>query len=228
MALSTKNVVEKQVSLKKNLGPGNVLAKINSIELKEDTYSRQNGKDGYFLVLNLEGVDLTDQGFEGFQKVYGDESKGNYKGQIGAVQCGSVSKTGSLYSFSSGTVGTRDMDRDNEIIKFIKESLAKPLGKVEEVDELSANTIEELVSMISRVLSNEEYVHFCLAGKEYEKNGYTNYSLFLPKNDYKAKKFVVATDEDSLLQFDPAIHIIKKKKAEVVDSFAPAQADFVL
>ena len=227
MALSTKNVVAPVGNLKKNLEPGNVLAKINSIELKEDDYSRKGGKDGYYLIINLEGPDLTEQGFVGFQKVYGDDSKGTYKGQIGNVQAGSVSaKNGSLFSFASGKAGERVIDRDMEILNFIKETLAKPLGKVDEIDELEANTIEELVPMISDVLSSEEYVHFCLAGKEYEKSGYTKYVLFLPRNDFKGKKFVVATDEDSLLKFNEDIHIIKKKSAATVDSFdtAPTSA----
>lgn len=213
--LSTKNVVER-TNVPKLITPGKVLAKFTSIELEEDKLSRDKGGDGYFLVLNLEGVDLSEQGFEGFFIDPQDESKGRYKGQIGKVRCGSISKTGVLYSFSSNP--DKNIDRDASILAFIKSYISIPLNRVAEIDNIEASTIEDYVRMLSKLLVDGEYYYFVIGGREWIKNGYTQYNLFLPKQGYK-KDFAIGVNEEDLLKFDENTHIIKKKPAAEVDSF---------
>jgi hypothetical protein len=59
----------------------------------------------------------------------------------------------------------------------------------------------------------------CINGKEYEKNGYINYDLFLPKSSKEAYALESATATSSrLISYNPELHI-KKVKVENVESF---------
>lgn len=216
MALSTKNLPVTS-NVNKLMTPGTVLAKINSVELEEDKLGRQEGKDGYFLIVNLEGIDLSEQGFEGFLIDSTDPSKGKYKGQIGKVRCGSLSKTGTLYAFSSNA--EKNIDRDSSILSYVKTNFAIPLNLTEQIDNIEADTIEEYIQMLSKVLVNGEFYYFTLAGKEWMKNNYPQYNLFLPKSNGK-NGTPVALVEEKVIKFDEAIHVIRKKSAEIVDDFS--------
>jgi hypothetical protein len=65
----------------------------------------------------------------------------------------------------------------------------------------------------------------CIGGKEYlNKEGYTNYDLFLVRNQrgvYNMENNNVAEDQSKLIKFDSDLHI-KKKKVDNVDSFGNA------
>src|SRR6478609_1089969 len=204
MALSTKNIPQKS-RLPLTLQPGTVLAKINSITLEA---GKGKLSDGYFLVLNLEGPELGN-GFEGFLIDKDDESKGRYKGQTGKVKVGSISKNNSIFPYRSSTVGSTDIDRDQEILKQIA-SLANELGKSAEINAIEANTIEEYIPKASAVLSGneeEDYLYFTLGADTYMKNNYPAYALHLVKSDYKAKKFAFSKNSDSVVPFVAEEHI---------------------
>lgn len=224
MALSTKNIPQPTGNISKTLKPGNVYAKINGITLEEDRFK----PEGLYLNLGLEGVDLG-EGFEGFFIDPTDQTKGRHKGQVGKVRVGTVSKTGGLFSFQDGQVGDKAINRDQEILKFIS-SLAKAMGKTEEVNAIEEETIQAFIPKASEVLSDGTFLNFCLAGSEWEKNGYPQYNLYIAKSDFKAKKYAFSNSEDDLLRFDESKHIIKKKTAAPVDEFAGQQtgSDFTV
>lgn len=226
MALSTKNIPVSSGNLSKTFKPGNLLAKVNSITLEEDRFKPE--ANGLFINLNLEGVDLG-EGFEGFFIDPNDQSKGRHKGQVGKVRVGTVSKTGGLFSFQDGQIADRAINRDQEILKFVA-SLAKAMGKLDEINAIEADTIEEYIPKASNVLSGDNFIHWTIAGSEWEKNGYPQYNLFLAKSDFKAKKYAFSSSEEDLLKFDEAVHIIRKKKAAPVDEFAgqPTGGDFIV
>ncbi|HEY4062299.1 MAG TPA: hypothetical protein VGM30_10385 [Puia sp.] len=213
MALSTKNIPAAGIS--KTFKPGNVFAKLNNI-----TYETDKFNDGGLIVkVHIEGADLGES-FEGFFKDPDNQTKGRYKGQIGTVAAGQ-------YSFKDAEVNGRKIERDVEILKFIS-TLGKSIGKDDEINSLEANSIEEYIEMATKVLcSKDAWLHWCLGGKEYEKAGYTNYSLFLVKNDFKQKKYSFGTLEDDVIKYDAAKHIVRKKKeaVETVEQFEPVATD---
>lgn len=196
----------------KTFKPGNVYAKVDSITLEKDKFN----PDGYFVRLLLESVDLGPK-FEGFNVDPKDLQKGRYKGQIGNVNT-------TLYAYSNGKKKNGDeVNRDAEIIKMFA-ALAKALDFEEwsEANEGKHNTIESLFNQLDKDKPYlDKFIYWCLAGKEYEKGGYINYNLFLARNDYDNKKFSFAVEEDDVVKFESAKHIVKKKakSEQAVDEF---------
>ncbi len=219
MALSTKNIPVSSGNLSKSFKPGNVYAKLSGFTFERDNFS----DDGLVLKLMLEGPDLGNN-FEGFFIDPANQELGRHKGQIGNI-------TASQYSFKDGSFGGRKIERDVEILKFIS-ALGKALGKDEAVNELEAETIEAYIDLAAQVLVSEtSWLYWTLGGREYEKGGYTNYSLFLVKNDYRQKKYAFGPAEEDVVKFDPEKHIVKKKKesVETVHEFeAPSTEDFTI
>lgn len=202
--LSTDDVKIGGSNIPKTLQPGNVVCKINSIELEPFKF-----KEGaYHVVLNLEGPDMG-KDFEGFFIDNEDHSKGRHKGQVGKVKA-------SQWAFANGTTKTGiEITRDSEILKFIK-NLCNALG----IEGRSGETIEDLVSKF-----NDEKpfagktMEYCIAGKEYlNKGGYMNYELFLPKYSKAGAQFGTS----NVVKFNPEEHIIKKKVENVSEFDTPA------
>jgi hypothetical protein len=80
-------------------------------------------------------------------------------------------------------------------------------------------TIEDFVKGANNVISDGSLFKMCVNGKEYEKNGYINYDLFLPKSSKDAYAMESAAASPSkLIAYNPELHI-KKAKVEVVESF---------
>ena len=80
--LNTKDV-KSAGGVPKLIQPGNVVCKINSLELEPFKFKQ----GGYHLILNLEGPDLG-KDFEGFFVDKNNESLGRHKGQVGQVKAG--------------------------------------------------------------------------------------------------------------------------------------------
>ena len=210
--ISTKDVQATSSSPKKTLSPGEHTVKINSIGLESVSY-----KEGaYHLILNVEGPSMGTE-FEGFLV---DKDKPNgprYKGQIGKVKFG-------FYPFSDGETKTGiKISRDLSILRAVQQ-LCIAGSKLEWFEEADGKfaTIEEFVKGANVVIADGTLFNMCINGKEYEKNGYINYDLFLPKSSKEAYALESATSTSKrLISYNPELHI-KKVKVENVESFGDA------
>lgn len=215
--LSINQVPETTGKTPKKLAPGQRMCKINDITLADGYNHATTG--AYDLILHLEGVDLGDD-FEGFFIDKDNESLGRHKGQIGRVRA-------SQFSFSDGqTKDGRKISRDLTILAFLKD-LAKELGKVDELSEIQAATIEEYVPAAALILRGEDFIEYTIGGREWvDQKNYTNYDLYLPKFAGGKKPFVAEGNEAKLITYDAAVHIIKKKESKPVEKFESKTADF--
>lgn len=204
--LSTSNLP--QAGQAKTFGPGNHLLKINSVEL-----SKGYKEGSYQVKLQMEGPDLGEN-FEGFYIDNESKTGDRYKGQVGTVRMSQYSYDNTVTK--SGTV----IDRDQSILRGLL-NLAKVTGVQQELDAIEVDTIEEFVPLASEVLSKGNYANFCVGGKEYtNRAGYLAHDMFLP-NSRDNKFAFTAADEDpsKLLEFNPALHIVKQTGAAPVESF---------
>jgi len=210
--ISTKNI-SNGGSISKVLEPGNKVIKINSIKLEEYPY-RDNA---YHFVMHCEGQDLG-KDFEGFYIDPAKPKTGRYKGQVGNVKAGE-------WAFSDFiTQSGIEISRDEEILKFVKNLCDLFDSEWLDAQDNKHETIEELV-----IQFNEDkpfqgaFFNACLCGKEYtNKNGYTNYDIFLPKFTRNGLPFEPEDVDSSISRvytFDPNEHIRKKKVSKEVDSF---------
>lgn len=213
--ISTKNIESNSggSSVPKTLAPGVHTFKINSITLDEVPYK----KGAYNMNLNVEGPDMGAD-FEGFFIDKDDPTQGRYKGQVGRIRF-------SEFPYADGeTKSGIIIKRDDEILKAVN-NLCKALSMqawLESQDNMH-DTIESLVAKL-----NEDkpfagkYLRACVAGREYQnKQGYTNYDLYLPKWSKDGLAYESANVEEALskvVKFNPDVHI-KKSKTDSVQSF---------
>jgi hypothetical protein len=207
--ISTKDVQATSSSPKNTLSPGEHTVKINSISLESVSYKA----GAYHLILNVEGPDMG-ASFEGFLVDKDKPSGARYKGQIGKVKFG-------FYPFSDGETKTGiKISRDLSILRAIQQ-LCIAGSKLEWFEEADGKfaTIEDFVKAANVVIADDSLFNMCINGKEYEKNGYINYDLFLPKSSKEAYALESATATSSrLISYNPELHI-KKVKVENVESF---------
>ena len=210
--ISTKDVQATSSSPKKTLSPGEHTVKINSIALESVSYKA----GAYHLILNVEGPNMGSD-FEGFLVDKDKPNGARYKGQIGKVKFG-------YYPFSDGETKTGiKISRDLSILRAIQQ-LCIASNKLEWFEEADGKfaTIEDFVKGANNVISDGSLFKMCVNGKEYEKNGYINYDLFLPKSSKDAYAMESAAASPSkLIAYNPELHI-KKAKVEVVESFGDA------
>ena len=208
MALSTKNIKLSEGKLNKTITPGNVTGKIYDLTLKPGY-----NQGSYYLVLSIETSPIDD--FEGFFIDPSDESKGRHQGQVGRVRF-------SQYAYETKTLPSGvKVDRDDNILKALM-TLAKAQNTIDGINDVEADTIEEFVEEAKKVICNDTYLHFCIAGKAYtNKEGYTAYDCYLPKASNK--KYGFSNDETAVITFNEKDHIIpeKKKETESVSDFEP-------
>lgn len=220
--LSTKNInIGSGSSVVKTFVPGNVKAKINSVNL-EDYKFKEGAKH---IILHIEGEDMG-EGFEGFYIDKDNPELGRYKGQIGRVRV-------SEYAYATEETRFGVSDRDAEILKAIKSMcMALNITAWFDAQDEKHETIEEFVEAFnSEAPFKDKWLDICLCGREYVNDaGYTNYDLYLPKFRKGLVPYEIAGTKDSkLIKFDPAQHI-KKKEAKAVEHFgddptpAPAPA----
>lgn len=206
--LSTKNVsIESGVS--KIIKPGNVKARILNIELVKGFNA-----DSYHLQLNLETEPVGDD-FIGFLVDKDDQNGPRYLGQIGKLRA-------NQYAYETKTLPNgKTIDRDQSIIIALI-NIFTGLGLREKLDEVNADSIEEFVKEVNKLLDSSIYVYFCIAGKEWTNNeGYINYNLFLPK--YDAKSPHLSLVEGGCTVFNESKHIIAEVKKAAVTEFEPTQ-----
>lgn len=171
--LSTKDV-KTGGGLPKTIEPGELVLKINSIELESLPFMEAD--NGYFLILHVETKPI--DGFEGFFIDKDDESLGRYDGQIGKI------KTNRYYYKDGETKSGIKISRDLEILKQIKNiCLSADLMPWFDKADNKYDTIEEFVEAFNKDKPFKDlFLKFCLAGKEFERaNGYIGFDLFFPK-----------------------------------------------
>lgn len=207
--ISTKDVQATSSSPKKTLSPGEHTVKINSIGLESVSYKA----GAYHLIMNVEGPDMGPE-FEGFLIDKDNQNGPRYKGQIGKVKF-------SYYPFSDGETKTGiKVNRDLSILRAVQQ-LCIAGNKLEWFEEADGKfaTIEDFVKGANVIIADGTLFRMCINGKEYEKNGYTNYDLFLPKSSKEAYALESASATPSkLISYNPELHI-KKAKVETVTSF---------
>jgi len=221
MAFSSKEAAEKMSgsgSISKVIQPGNVIAKVLDIKLDVPPYD----SSAYNIVLTLETEPI--EGFEGLAIDKDNPELGNYKGQVARVQT-------QQYSYNDYTSKEGKVTKKEDMIFKWLWNFAKEVGASEKLiaDDIQADSIEDYLDAAKKYLIDpDKYIHFCIAGSEYEnKAGYTQYRLFIAKPE-KSKLgyelYKAGEAPSKLLKFDEATHI-KRKKTEKVDSFEGKDAN---
>lgn len=183
----------------KTLQAGNVMATITEVSLDQPPYMVK--EDGYFLLLHLEGPDLTEQGFEGFMIDKDKPKLGKYKGQVGRVKT-------NRWPYKDGkTKSGIAVSRDGDILKALK-SLCMAMDIVKWFDDQDEkhDTIQELVAAFNADAPwKDKVMNYCICAREYmKKNTYTGLDLFLPKYSKGNVPYEELTASPSkLIQFDP-------------------------
>lgn len=194
----------------KTITPGRVTAKINSVILEENRFK----PGSYHVILNLETEDMGPD-FEGFFINKDNPELGRYKGQIGKVKT-------SEWAYADGEtkMGTK-VSRDLEILRAVK-NLCNEMSIMDWYDaqDEKHETIEDLIAAFnSEAPFRDRWMDYCIAGREYlNKQGYTNYDLYLPKFNKGTTPYATLDNESKLIQFDAATHI-RKSEAKPVESF---------
>src|SRR5690606_1776958 len=117
-------------SVSKTLTPGLLTVKINSITLTPGYQA-----NSYRVHLNIVGPDQGSD-FEGFFIDPTNPSMGRHKGQVGRVKL-------SAYDYADGVTKTGiEVSRDQSILRDLVR-LATALNKRAQLDEITANSIEE-------------------------------------------------------------------------------------
>jgi hypothetical protein len=199
----------------KVIQPGNVVARIVDIKLDVPPYDSTS----YNIMLNLETAPILEEGFEGLPIDKDVPELGNYKGQVARVQT-------QQYAYNDYTNKEgKTLKKEDAMFKWIW-NFAKEIGASKDLieNDIQADSIEDYLEAAKKYLINpERYIHFCIAGSEYEnKAGYTQYRLFLPKMEKGKMPYELVADGEKpskLITFSEAVHIKKKKVSESVDSF---------
>jgi hypothetical protein len=216
MALSTKNLNTGDKKLSKVLQPGNHTIEIVSVSIGGVPFN----KDAYHIYLHVQGPDLG-KDFDGFFIDMKDESKGKYTGQTGRIRSNE-------YPYADGETKTGiKVYRDSEMMRAIK-NLCAAVGMSAWFDaqDNKHDTIELFMAQVEKDKPFKgKHIRACVGGREYQnRQGYTNYDLFLPKGSkghYAYESAMVPDASSKILKYDPAIHITKSKgkKADTVTSF---------
>lgn len=213
--ISTKDVVGTTggASIPKVIQPGNETCTVLNIKLEPARFK----EGGYDVLLNVEGPEMGDD-FEGFWIDKDNQAKGRHKGKVGRIRA-------SEYPYADGTTKTGvEVSRDKELLRFLQ-SFCKETHTLEwfTAQDNKHATIESLFEAYNndKPFDGKE-LRMCIAGKEYvNKEGYTNYDLFLPKYSRGQVPFESANvDEVSskVVSFDEQVHV-RKRKVENVSSF---------
>jgi hypothetical protein len=185
----------------KSLQPGVAYAHIYDAQIRT---SRAGDKK--VLELTLEGPAL--ENFEGWSINRGEENGPKFKGQSGRV---------------TATMWTDQFNETNPMkneIMFKLTAISIELGLREQLDNISASSLEDWVAQAVRVLKGRDAYWF-LKGTEEEYNGKNIVKLSLPRYKF------VNLDETKLDKFDKANQYhFKPLVTKTVSSFEPVNDDF--
>lgn len=221
-----KEEQEKRIgsNLSKTILPGTGEFIIHSIECKSNDY---NGNGGMDIVLNVEGEDLTAQGFEGFFIDKEDIDLGRHKGAVGRVKTRQYSYADKTFA-ATGQKAELTLYRDNMIMDDIA-IIAKAVGKYDALFVGEIADIPSLCAMATNMFKGLK-LNLCIGGREYMKGNYVQYELILAKADKNFYSIeAIGVSPSKLQAFDPAKHIIKAKEkatdAMDMGSFEPVEVE---
>lgn len=211
--LSTKNInVEAGggISSNKSLSPGNVTAKINYISLED--FEMKEGAS--FMILHIEGQPEAGD-FEGFFIDKDRPELGRALGKLGRVKH-------HQYAYSDGETKRGMIYKNDEILRAIKQICiaTDSVSWLDSQDE-KHETIESLLNQMNADAPfKDKWLDFCIAGREYmNKNGYIDYSLYLPRFVKKSVPYEKhGANSGNLIQYDETQHL-KKIESKPVESF---------
>ena len=210
--LNTKDMSGNSGKLKPVISVGNQVIKINSITLDKTPYD----SDAYNIVLHVESEEIQGD-FVGFLKDMNNPNSEHYTGQVGRVRF-------SPYAYKDTTLPSgREIEKDTEILKSMI-FLSEALGKRDELDMIEADTIEEFIKGCNTLFQNSDFINACIGGREWQnKEGYTNYDLFLPRVSKEGVPLEALNTENSkLLKYNKEDHLKELTKTQnSVDSFEP-------
>jgi hypothetical protein len=211
--ISTKGVKKSFVS--KELKPGNVVAKIVNMSIEESKTPKDANNPEYKIWIELEGKPMGGD-FVGFDKVFGDPSKGQYEGQFKKIQfsnwpirnySGTSKKTGREFEITAAS----------QILDFLQKLLdLTGNGSWLEDNDGKFDTWQQLFAGIMRSKALKDvYFSWCLGATESVNTaGYPVYYMYLPERRDAAEPF--ALEGGLVTTFDPAIHI--KKNANLTQT----------
>lgn len=200
---NSKNISLEFGGVKPVISPGNHVVKINDVVAMPAPYDA----DALNVFFYLETEPIQGE-FSGFLIDRNNENGPRYKGQIGRVSL-------SRYPYKDTTLPNgAKINGQEELTKGIT-MMAEVMGVRDDLDQIFAETAEEYISKVKEIFVSDTYYNACIGGKEYEKDGYTNYYLFFPKPQGGVNyPLSPLTDTSSLIEFDANAHIIRKQKPQ--------------
>jgi hypothetical protein len=203
---------DKGPSVPKNLTTGTQTCKINSVKLEASPFD----KEAYFLYLNMESEPMGDD-FEGFAIDKDNPDAGRYLGKVGRVKTNEYAyKDGQT---KSGIKVSRDLDLLRAVQSICKAT--KALAWME-ANNNKHETIEDYIQAFCDDMPFKDvYFNTTLGGREYFKDNYAKYDLFLVrpgKGQVNMESTDVPEENSKLVKFNEELHI-KRKKTENIESF---------
>lgn len=199
-------------SVPKNLTVGTQVCKINSIKLEASPFD----KDAFFIYMNMESEPMGDD-FEGFSMDKDNPNSAKFLGQVGRVKSNE-------YPYKDGQTKTGiKVSRDLEILKAVQ-AISRATGSLNwmEANNNKHETIEEYVTAFNNDAPFKDvFVKVTLGGREYFKDNYSKFDLFLVKpgkGQVNMEPVTVAEEISKLVKFSEDLHI-KRKKTESIESF---------
>ncbi len=206
--ISTKGVKKNHIS--KELRPGNVVAKINNLTIEESKTPKDPKNPEYKIFIELESKPIGGD-FVGFDKVFGDPSKGQYLGQTKKIQfsnwpirtnSGTSKKTGKEYKIEASA----------RILEFLQKLLSEVGADtwLEDNDGKFDTWTQLFAGVIRSGLLKDKYFSWCIGATEGQNAaGYTVYYMWLPERKDAAEPF--ALEGGLVTKFDASVHITKSK-----------------
>ena len=207
--ISTKGVKKNFIS--KELKPGNVVAKINNLSIEQVKEPKDRKNPEYKIWIELESKPVGGD-FVGFDKVFGDPSKGQHLGQIKKIQFsnwplknneGVSKKTGKPYKIEASA----------KILEFLQKLMTE-VGAESWLEDNDGkfDTWEQLFAGVMRSGKlKDKYFSWCIAATESQNaKGYTVYYMYLPDRNQASDPFAI--EGGLVTKFDPAIHIKKDER----------------
>lgn len=204
--ISTKGVKKSFIS--KELKPGNVVAKIVNMSIEESKTPKDPANPEYKIWIELEGKPMGGD-FVGFDKVFGDPSKGQYAGQFKKIQFSNW-PIRSYSGVSKKTGKEFEMTATSQILDFLQKVLdLAGHGSWLEDNDGKFDTWPQLFSGLMRSKALKDvYFSWCLAATEsVNAAGYAVYYMYLPERRDAAEPF--ALEGGLVTKFEPTIHIKK-------------------
>ena len=225
-------LVKSNSSKSKTLVPGTTNVTITGMVCKLNNYRDQ---DGFDIEIQVVGPDLG-EGFVGFFKDKEDPSLGRFNGAVGTVRLNQYTYTTKTYPAKNDRP-EQIVTRDQSIIADLNK-LANVVGKFDELFEGEVENIPALIAKAARVFNGCTF-KATIGGKEWLKDGFIKYNLFIVKPEKGFYGFEAVKAEISKIQpFIPSKHIQKAAVAasddilgtmdalQEIESFDPVESEF--